>query len=115
MVSRLSTDEVNVDLFDELKRVKRMNEELQTEVFKLREEVNSKNLLNEKLKHDISIYREALAFYAESKNYENLSDTDLSSWIHYDKGSRARLILEELYDPSKEMTRQHNEAETEKK
>lgn len=100
MVSRLSKDEVNVDLFDELKRVERMNEELQAEVLKLRGEVNSKNLLNEKLKHDISIYREALEFYAESKNYETPQDTDLSSWVHLDKGARAGIALKQLTIPS---------------
>ena len=100
MMSRLSTDEVNVDLFDELKRVKRMNEELQAEVLKLRGEVNSKNHFTEKLQRDISFYREALEFYAESKNYETLPDTELSSWILYDKGARAGIALKQLTIPS---------------
>ena len=114
-MSGLSQDEVTKDLFDATKRLKRENEELQSSMTLLRVKNEMKDVAIQKLHEDISFYREVLGFYADLKNYQNSQTEVCHSDIHYDKGSRARLILEELYDPSQEMTRQNDEVETDKK
>lgn len=77
---------------EDYKRVLKLGEEL-------RDEIEERHALNVKLTAENKRLREALEFYADSKNYviHESTDREIEYWfhVHFDEGDKARRALEQ--------------------